>query len=67
MMGSAGALSSILLLKGMRAFLTNQDISPIKTKRFWYWSMTLVVLGESSVYYHLVYREQIESGELRET
>jgi hypothetical protein len=51
----------------MRAFLRNQNISPIKTKRFWYWFMTLVVLGESSVYYHLVYREQIESGELRET
>ena len=67
MMGSAGALSSILLLKGMRAYLRKQDTSPTKTKRFWYWFMTLVVLGGSSVHYHLVYRDQIESGEQRET
>lgn len=42
--GSAGALSSILLRKGMRAYLRNHDTSPTKTKKFWGWFMTLVVM-----------------------
>ncbi len=58
--GAAGAFGSILLSKGMWAYWKQYDTSPERTKRFWFWAMTLFILFGASAYYHLVFRPQVE-------
>ena len=62
--GAIGAFGSILLSKGMWAYWKLHDASPQRNKKVWYWIMTVFILFGASVYYHLVYRPQVEGRRL---
>lgn len=57
--GGIGAVAGIILSKGMWAYWKHYDTSPLKTKRFWFFIMSIFVLLGSVAYYHVIYRPQV--------
>jgi len=63
LVGASGAFGSIFLSEGMWEYWKNQDNSPERRKRTWYWIMKLLNIFGCAAYYFLVYRPQIDSKE----